>query len=180
MTHHSPPTLGWMWMYLFAVKKGLSSNSWVKQAEKQPGKQKETFPYKASKCNYKKHLKRYIADFFWRNVKKCVNFMSCYVMSPKNFQNYKICKTIFYKGRVKKGGEKYGLLPNRCDKKPNPFFGVLKRVKNALRWLRDVFLNKNVCFFISLIKGGGVISIYKNLCCRFCIVQEAFLQQKWA
>ena len=46
--------------------------------------------------------------------------------------------------------------------------------------IRDVFRNKNVCFFISLIKGGGVISVYKNLCCRFCIVQEAFLQQKWA
>ena len=46
--------------------------------------------------------------------------------------------------------------------------------------LRDAIRKKNVCFFISLIKGGGVISIYKNLCCRFCIVQEAFLQQKWA
>ena len=35
-------------------------------------------------------------------------------------------------------------------------------------------------FFIKLIKEGvGVISVYKNLCCKFCIVQEAFLQQKW-
>ena len=34
-------------------------------------------------------------------------------------------------------------------------------------------------FFIKCIKRGGVISVYKNLCCKFCIVQEAILQQKW-
>ena len=39
---------------------------------------------------------------------------------------------------------------------------------------------KTSVFFIKFIKGGGgVISVYKNLCCKFCIVQEAFLQQKW-
>ena len=32
--------------------------------------------------------------------------------------------------------------------------------------------------FIKFLKGGGVFSVYKNLCCKFCIVQEAFLQQK--
>ena len=45
-------------------------------------------------------------------------------------------------GFKKKKGEKYGLLPNRGgvsegNKKPNPFFGVLKRVKNALKWLKN-------------------------------------------
>ena len=43
--------------------------------------------------------------------------------------------------------------------------------------VRDAHLYQNVRFFIKFIKGGGVISVYKNLCCKFCIVQEAFWQQ---
>ena len=38
---------------------------------------------------------------------------------------------------------------------------------------------KKRLFFYKSYKGGGVISVYKNLCCKFCIVQEAILQQKW-
>ena len=32
---------------------------------------------------------------------------------------------------------------------------------------------KRLFFYKSYKRGGGVISVYKNLCCRFCIVQEA-------
>ena len=46
--------------------------------------------------------------------------------------------------------------------------------------VRDAHLYQNVRFFKKFIKGGGVISVYKKLCCRFCSVQEAFLQQKRA
>ena len=66
-------------------------------------------------------------------------------------------------------------LVRKCDAE------WIKLVKEELIMLRDVFRKKKRLFFYkSYKKGGGVISVYKNLCCRFCIVQEAFLQQKWA
>ena len=46
--------------------------------------------------------------------------------------------------------------------------------------LREAILFHFSCFFIKFIKGGrGVIPIYKNLCCEFCIFWRALATWNW-